>query len=121
MTLKNITLKTAELGPVKWEDVEKIQPGKNGYICFISAEYITKTNIDGTESTHLLGSYIETGFDHRPTYKEIINMIVNKEYPNGKEQEMLRIGISNPQNSEYVEYYNNVEDIIRTIKELQLK
>ena len=38
MNLKNITLRTAELGPVKWEDVEKLQPSNGGFICFIDAE-----------------------------------------------------------------------------------
>ena len=47
MNLKNITLKTAELGPVKWEDVEKLQPGENGFICFISAEPIEKEDEEG--------------------------------------------------------------------------
>ena len=37
MNLKNITLNTAELGPVNWEDVEKIQPSNGGFICFVSS------------------------------------------------------------------------------------
>ena len=37
MDLKNITLKTAELGPVEWNEVEKLQPSEDGFICFISA------------------------------------------------------------------------------------
>lgn len=118
MNLKNITLKTAELGPVKWEDVEKLQSGENGYICFISAEEITKEDQEGNPSIHLLGTYFETGFYHKPTYKEVINMIVTAEYPDGKEEEMLRYGIMDPENAEYIEYYNKVEDIVATIKSL---
>lgn len=85
MNLKNITLNTAELGPVKWEDVEKLQPSEKGFICFISAKEIVKTDEDDKEQTHLLGTYIQTPFDHKPTYKELINMIITSEYPNGKE------------------------------------
>jgi hypothetical protein len=36
MNLKNITLKTAELGPVNWENVEKLQPSNDGFMFFIS-------------------------------------------------------------------------------------
>jgi len=118
MNLKNITLKTAELGPVKWEDVEKLQPGENGFICFISAEPIEKEDEEGNVKTHLLGTYIPTDFDYAPTYKEMVNFIVSKKYPNGKEQQLLRHGILNPQDEEYVAYYNDVEEITRTIKEL---
>lgn len=118
MDLKNITLKTAELGPVKWEDVEKLQPGANGFICFISAEEVTKVDMEGNETVHLIGTYFETNFDYKPTYKEIINMIVTAEYPNGKEQEILRCGIMDPENEEYLAYYSKVEDIVNTIKSL---
>lgn len=118
MDLKNITLKTAELGPVSWENVEKLQPGENGFICFISAKEITKEDTDGEQYTSLLGTYFETGFNHLPTYKEVINMIVTTEYPNGKEQQLLRHGIADPQDEEYVEYYNNVEAITSEIRTL---
>lgn len=118
MNLKNIILKTAELGPVSWENVEKLQPSENGFICFISAEEVIKQNESGEDETHLLGTYFETGFDYKPTYKEVINSIVSIEYPNGKEQQLLRHGIANPEDEEYVEYYNNVEDITLTIKQL---
>lgn len=117
MNLKNIILKTAELGPVEWKDVEKLQPGENGFVCFISATPIIK-NEDGIQETHLLGTYFDTGFDYKPSYKQVINMVVSTEYPDGKEQQLLRHGILNPQDEEYVEYYNNVEDITTTIKSL---
>ena len=118
MNLKNITLKTAELGPVKWEDVEKLQPGENGFICFISAEEVIDIDPEGEETTNLLGTYFETEFTNKPSYKELINFIISKEYPNGKESEMLRYGIMDPQDEEYLSYYDNVEDIVSTIKSL---
>lgn len=118
MDLKNITLKTAELGPVEWNEVEKLQPSEDGFICFISAEEVEKEDEEGNIKIYLLGTYIQTDFDYLPTYKEMINFIVSREYPDGKEQQLLRHGILNPQDEEYVAYYNNVEDITNTIKEL---
>lgn len=118
MNLKNIILKTAELGPVKWEEVEKLQPSNTGFICFISAKEYIKEDEDGNEQTHLLGTYFETGFDHKPSYKEVINMIVTSEYPYGKENQMLRKGTYNPDDEEYLDYYYNVEEISTEIKSL---
>lgn len=116
MNLKNITLKAAELGPVEWENVKKLQPSENGYIFFVEYSVIEKTDMEGNTEEHLQGKYIQTNFDYEPTYKEIINFIVSSEYPNGKEQELLRYGISDSTNEEYIEYYNNVESIIHDVK-----
>lgn len=118
MNLINITLKKADLGNIEWENVEKLQPGKNGFICFVS--YTEKENIDadGNAYTTLVGDYFETGFNYRPSYKEIINFLISSEYPDGKEQEMLRLGIRDPQNEEYLEYFNKAEEIRMTIKSL---
>ena len=118
MNLKNIILKTAELGPVNWENVEKLQCGEKGFICFVSAEEATRIDMDGEEYTTLVGKYIETTLDHKPTYKELINYIVSQEYPNGKEAQLLRQGIHDPQDSEYLEYFNTVEGICSEIKAL---
>lgn len=118
MNLKNITLNTAELGPVNWEDVEKIQPSNGGFICFVSSRQETRQNEDGEEYSILIGEYIHTDFDHIPSYKELINFIIQKEYPNGKESQMLRLGIHDPQNQEYLDYYDNVEEISSEIKSL---
>ena len=118
MNLKNITLKTAELGPVEWNDVEKLQPSINGFICFISADTITKVDNDGVEYTALIGNYIQTPFDHAPSYKEMINYIIQQEYPNGKEAQLLRIGVHNPNDKEYLDYYSDVEQIAEEVKQL---
>lgn len=118
MNLKNITLKTAELGPVSWENVEKLQPSKDGFIFFVSAHEDVRKDIDDEPYTVLIGDYIQTDFNHKPTYKEIINWIINQEYPNGKENQMLRYGIYDPDDEEYLEYYNNVENISSEVKSL---
>lgn len=68
--------------------------------------------------THLIGTYFETPFDYLPSYKEVINFLITSEYPNGKEQQMLRQGVFNPSDPEYLEYYGQVEDIRSTIKSL---
>lgn len=118
MILKNVTLNTAELGPVKWESVEKLQPGSNGFICFIDSHEETKTDENGEEQTYLVGTYFNTGFSHKPSYKEVINMLIQSEYPNGKEQEMLRFGIHNPNDEDYLEYYNRAEQIRTEIRQI---
>lgn len=118
MNLKNITLKTAELGPVNWEDVEKLQPSKDGFIFFVSYTTETKQDFDGNEYQSTTGLYIQTDFDHKPTYKEVINYIVQREYPDGKEAQMLRYGIYDPDDTEYLAYYENVEQISQEVKNL---
>ena len=118
MNLKNITLRTAELGPVKWEDVEKLQPSNGGFICFIYAEPEVRYDENQQPYNILLGKYIKTNFNYKPTYKEIVNFIVQEEYPNGKELQLLRRGIHNPNDEEYLNYYNNVEQISNEIKQL---
>ena len=118
MNLKIITLRTAELGPVKWEDVEKLQPYNGGFICFIDAESEVRYDEDQQPYNILLGKYIKTNFNYKPTYKEIVNFIVQEEYPNGKELQLLRHGIYNPNDEEYLSYYNNVEQISNEIKQL---
>lgn len=118
MNLKNITLKAAELGPVNWENVEKLQPSNDGFMFFISHTTEVKQDLDGNEYQIVIGQYIQTDFDHKPTYKEMINYIIQREYPNGKEAQMLRYGIYDPDNSEYLEYYENVEQISQEVKNL---
>lgn len=118
MNLKNITLKTSELGPVEWKNVEKLQPSDGGFICFVSAESKIRYDEDNKPYTILLGKYIKTDFNYKPTYKELINFIVQKEYPDGKELQLLRRGIYNPNDEEYLDYYNNVEQITNEIKYL---
>lgn len=118
MNLKNITLKTAELGPVNWEDVEKLQPSADGFIFFVNYDTITKCSVDNGNEECLLGYYIQTDFTHKPTYKEVINYIIEKEYPLGKENQILRLGIYNQNNKDYLDYYNHVEDIIYVVKRL---
>lgn len=118
MDLKNIILNTAELGPVNWEDVEKLQPNDDGYICFVSYMTETKTDVDGESYEVLVGNYIQTNFTHKPTYKEMINYIVQQEYPDGKEAQMLRLGIYDPDNDEFLAYYDRVEEINEQIKAL---
>lgn len=117
MDLKNITLKTAELGPVEWNNVEKLQPSDDGFIFFVSYDSYTITE-DESEVTYLTGKYIQTDFTEKPSYKEIINFIIQKEYPNGKESQMLRLGVQDPENQEYLEYFNDVEDICSIVKGL---
>lgn len=70
------------------------------------------------EHVELVGKYFHTGFKHKPSYKELANMIISSEYPNGKEQQLLRMGVKDPKNEEFLAYYNNVEDIKTTIKNL---
>ena len=118
MDLKNITLNTAELGPVKWEDVEKLQPGNNGFICFVSYTKDIRQDLDGNDYETLIGNYIQTSFEHKPSYKEVINYIIQQEYPNGKEAQMLRFGIYDPDDEEYLAYYDHVEEISKEIKAL---
>lgn len=118
MNLKNITLKTAELGPVLWENVEKLQPSNSGFIFFISSHTAARTDENGEQYSILVGDYIQTDFNHKPTYKEVINWIVKQEYPDGKENQMLRYGIYDPDDEEYLEYYNNVENISSEVKSL---
>lgn len=55
-------------------------------------------------------------FDHRPTINEVINVIVASIYPDGEELAIQRKGIIDPQNNEFVEYYQNVEQIKSKIK-----
>lgn len=74
--------------------------------------------MDGEETEVLVGKYIQTPFNYTPSYKEVINYIVQQEYPNGKEAQVLRIGIHDPENEEYLAYYNNVEEITAEIKNL---
>lgn len=120
MNIKNITLKTAELGPVEWENVEKLQAGSDGYVLFISYDTEVRIDEEGNEYTILIGTCIPTDFKNKPTYKELINYIVQKEYPNGKEEQLLRHGIHDPEDVEYLEYYNNVEEISAEVKALLL-
>lgn len=118
MNLKNITLNTAELGHVEWSSIKKLQPANEGFVFFVSYYVVTKNDISSEETDVLVANYIQTDFDHEPTYKELINWIISKEYPNGKENQLLRQGIHNPEDAEYLDYYKNVENIVAEVKSL---
>ena len=55
-------------------------------------------------------------FDHSPTISEVINAVVTSVYPDGEELAIQRKGITNPQNNEFLNYYQNVEQIKAIIK-----
>ena len=55
-------------------------------------------------------------FDHFPTINEVINAVVISKYVNGEELAIQRKGIIDPQNNEFVAYYQNVEQIKAKIK-----
>lgn len=55
-------------------------------------------------------------FDHSPTDSEVINAVVTSIYPDGEELAIQRKGIINPQNNEFINYYQNVERIKSIIK-----
>ena len=55
-------------------------------------------------------------FDHSPTISEVINAVVTSIYPDGEELAIQRKGITNPQNNEFLNYYQNVEQIKAIIK-----
>ena len=65
---------------------------------------------DGYEFTRYL-------FDHSPIINEVINAIITSIYPDGEELAIQRKGIIDPQNNEFVSYYQNVERIKAIIKE----
>lgn len=55
-------------------------------------------------------------FEHYPTRGEVINRIVSNQYPNGEESAILRKAILNPDNPEYLEYYEFVENVKKQIE-----
>ena len=79
MTLKNIILKTAELGPVKWEDVDKLQAGSGFFALFVSYTTEQKTEEDEIKE-YLIGTYICLPFVNEPSKNEIVDYIVKEEY-----------------------------------------
>lgn len=50
-------------------------------------------------------------FDHSPSREEVINQLVVNSYPYGEELAIQRKGIADPQCYDFVNYYNNVENI----------
>lgn len=50
-------------------------------------------------------------FDHSPSREEVINQLVATSYPYGEELAIQRKGIADPQCYDFVNYYNNVENI----------
>ena len=56
-------------------------------------------------------------FEHYPTRDEVIKRIVTNKYPDGAENAILRKGIKDPLNTEYLEYYDFVESIKFATKE----
>lgn len=55
-------------------------------------------------------------FDHYPTISEVINAVVISIYSDGEELAIQRKGIIDPENNEFVNYYQNVEQIKSEIK-----
>ncbi|MGL5683575.1 MAG: hypothetical protein ACRDDZ_11085 [Marinifilaceae bacterium] len=49
--------------------------------------------------------------DGVPSYESIVNQIVSYHYPNGEENALLRKGVMNPQNNEFINYNTFVEDV----------
>lgn len=99
MTLKNIILRTAELGPVKWEDVDKLQSGSGFFALFIS--YRTEQRVEQEEvKEYLVGTYIVLPFTEIPSKDNIINYIVEEEYGKDYTEE------------EYNSVYNEVTNLI---------
>lgn len=54
-------------------------------------------------------------FDTYPTRGLVINRLVSNKYPNGAEQAVLRKGIKDPLNEEYLEYYEFIESIKKLV------
>ena len=54
-------------------------------------------------------------FDTYPTRGLVINRLVSNKYPEGAEQAVLRKGIRDPLNEEYLEYYEFVESIKKLV------
>ena len=75
--------------------------------------YAYNHNIQEVEDGY---DYEAIHFDHIPSANEIINHLVSQAYPNGEELAIQRKGIIDPQNNEFVNYYQNVEQIKAKIK-----
>ena len=75
--------------------------------------YAYNHNIQEVEDGYV---YEAIHFDHIPTANEIINILVLQTYPDGEELAIQRKGIIDPQNNEFVTYYQNVEQIKAKIK-----
>lgn len=65
---------------------------------------------------------VENGFNYEteifntcPTRSLVINRLVSNKYPEGAEQAVLRKGIRDPLNEEYLEYYEFVESVKKLI------
>lgn len=75
--------------------------------------YAYNHNIQQVEDGYV---YESLHFDHIPTSNEVINHLVSRAYPDGEELAIQRKGIIDPQNNEFVSYYQNVERIKAIIK-----
>ena len=75
--------------------------------------YAYNHNIQEVEDGY---DYEAIHFDHIPSANEIINHLVSLAYPDGEELAIQRKGIIDPQNNEFVAYYQNVEQIKAKIK-----
>ena len=75
--------------------------------------YSYNYNIQEVEERYEFTRYL---FDHFPTINEVINAIITSIYPDGEELAIQRKGIIDPQNNEFVSYYQNVERIKAIIK-----
>ena len=75
--------------------------------------YSYNHNIQEVEGGYEFTRYL---FDHSPTINEVINAVITSIYPDGEELAIQRKGIIDPQNNEFVNYYQNVEQIKAIIK-----
>lgn len=75
--------------------------------------YSYNYNIQEVEGGYEFTRYLS---DHSPTINEVINAIITSIYPDGEELAIQRKGIIDPQNNEFVNYYQNVERIKAIIK-----
>ncbi len=55
-------------------------------------------------------------FNHIPVYPDVVNRIVSEMYGNGAEQAVLRKGVLDVNNEEFVEYNKFVENVKQLVK-----
>lgn len=62
--------------------------------------------IQETEDGYTFDAYL---FDHMPTCNEVINIVIQKRYPDGEESAIQRKGIIDNQNAEFIAYNEFIE------------
>ena len=97
---------------IKPQIIERL--GVNLYSYNYNIQEVEDYNIQEVEERYEFTRYL---FDHFPTINEVINAIISSIYPDGEELAIQRKGIIDPQNNEFVSYYQNVERIKAIIKE----